>query len=101
MLRATLHLGYERKCFKAVENNRLCSKFQTLKPTGSHSKGLFIDSCPLAQLWSRNVVSTCVFSACQCVYVNAKCCVHVLWAYSGRRVPDVEAEQGRKMLVII
>lgn len=52
-----------------------CSKFQTLKPTGSHSKGLFIDSCLLVQLWSRNVVSTC---ACQCVCVNVKCCVHVL-----------------------
>lgn len=68
-----------------------CSKFQTLKPAGLNSKRLFIEACLPAQLWSRNVVSTC---ACHCVCVNVKCRVRVL----RRRVPDVDVVQVGKLL---
>lgn len=82
--RAALRLGYERKFVILLRTIAGCSKFQTLKPTGSHSKGLFIDSCLLVQLRSRNVVSTCAFSACHCVCVSVKCCVHVLGCTVGK-----------------
>lgn len=59
-------LGNEGKFVMLYRIITGCSKFQTLKPTGSHSKGWFIHSCLPAQLWSRNVVSTCAFSVSVC-----------------------------------
>lgn len=75
--------------------------FKQQKPTGSHSKALFIDSCLLTQLCSRNVVSTCAFGFVYVRMLGAVCtCLGLLGLQSGRRVPDVDVVQGRKLLVI-